>query len=151
MVSKVRKEEGQDRVARRSETEKGRSKKDEEHLTLWLAGCLPCTADPDAALANPCCAMCVNKRIRIVLVTHLYTLLFFSSSLRVFQFLRFPLPFFSFSVFPFDAAFRHVPGFVYFVTFVVSSLRNFLHLFQVCCPRTFAIVASMRLYAFANF
>lgn len=40
-------------------------------LAGWLAGCLPCTADPDAVPANPRCAMCVNKRIEIVLVTRL--------------------------------------------------------------------------------
>lgn len=108
-------------------------------MTLWLAGCLPCTADPDAAPANPCCAMCVNKRIRIVLVTHLYALLFFFLPLLEFSSsCAFHCHSFPFSIFPFDVAFRHVPGLRLFVTFVVSSLRNFLHLFQVCCPRTFA-------------
>lgn len=100
-------------MARRSETEKGRSKKDEEHLTLWLAGCAY-RARPIPMLRQQIRAVrrALINAIGIVLVTHLYTLLFFfSSSLRVFQFLRFPLPFFSFSIFPFDVAFRHVPGF----------------------------------------
>lgn len=52
---------------RRARQKEGRWEK-EEHLTLWL-GCLPHTADPDAAPANPRRATCVNKRIESVLVT----------------------------------------------------------------------------------
>lgn len=109
---------------------------------------MPCTADSDAAPANPCCAMCVNKRIRIVLVTHLYTL----------------LPFLLLLEFP-SSDFLYCHSFLFFfssfdVTFCcrfpfsfICYLRNFfsfkffLHLFQVCCPRTLAIFAAMRQYA----